>query len=445
MSRPPLEQRYRVSRDRFRIAEHAPADTAGLDRKRARELQAEDHERLAVLQKRLFAEHRQALLVRVTAFKRPSPPELAHDHHKWMARTAVAQIVVHHLQRMDPRYPAPGEAAGGGGRGTCAARGRGRVRRILPAAAVVVALASITGAGTSAAATPNCFGAAARDREHPCVNRTRSAVPTPDEVSRISISYCAPMRKQRDPQVCTFGARAAKASAHVALVGDSHALQWRTALDVAARAERWHAYSITTPGCFYSAAVFSFPLGLRDLCTSWFGSVTAWFRRHPEVSTVFVSQNAPTPIDVVPGQTVLGVKADGFRRAWSALPRTVKHVVVIRDTPFSSAATFACVRRVLAAGAQRPGPACPIPRSAALHRDGAVSAALALRSQRYGVVDMTDFFCGSRSCYPVIGGVLVHRDTDHIGVVYSRTLGPYLLRKVRRLMGSWRRGRVRSP
>jgi PPK2 family polyphosphate:nucleotide phosphotransferase len=113
MSRPPLEQRYRVSRDRFRIAEHDPADTAGLDRKRARELQAEDHERLAVLQKRLFAEHRQALLVvlqgldasgkdgtiahvmsglnpsavRVTAFKRPSPPELAHD---WLWRCVGA-------------------------------------------------------------------------------------------------------------------------------------------------------------------------------------------------------------------------------------------------------------------------------------------------------------------------------------------------------------------
>jgi PPK2 family polyphosphate:nucleotide phosphotransferase len=31
--------------------------------------------------------------------------------HKWMARTAVAQIVVHHLERMDPRYPEPGKEA----------------------------------------------------------------------------------------------------------------------------------------------------------------------------------------------------------------------------------------------------------------------------------------------------------------------------------------------
>jgi PPK2 family polyphosphate:nucleotide phosphotransferase len=113
MSRPDLVRRYRVSPRSFRIVDHDPADTAGLDRKRARELQAHDLERLASLQKRLYAEHRQALLVvlqgldaagkdgviahvmgalnplavRATAFKRPSPPELAHD---WLWRYVVA-------------------------------------------------------------------------------------------------------------------------------------------------------------------------------------------------------------------------------------------------------------------------------------------------------------------------------------------------------------------
>jgi hypothetical protein len=31
--------------------------------------------------------------------------------HKWMARTAVAQIVARHLEWMDPRNPEPDEAA----------------------------------------------------------------------------------------------------------------------------------------------------------------------------------------------------------------------------------------------------------------------------------------------------------------------------------------------
>jgi polyphosphate kinase 2 PPK2 len=54
--------------------------------------------------------------LRATAFKPPSPPEAAPWYaipadHKWMARTEVAQIVVHHLELMDPRYREPDEAA----------------------------------------------------------------------------------------------------------------------------------------------------------------------------------------------------------------------------------------------------------------------------------------------------------------------------------------------
>ena len=77
--------------------------------------------------------------------------------------------------------------------------------------------------------------------------------------------------------------------------------------------------------------------------------------------------------------------------------------------------------------------ACSIPRSRALEDDAAVAAVDALRSDRYRAIDMSDFFCGSRRCYPVIGGVLVHRDEDHINPIYARTLGPYLLRAFRRM------------
>jgi PPK2 family polyphosphate:nucleotide phosphotransferase len=113
MSRPDLVRRYRVSPRSFRIADHDPSDTAGLDRAHARELRTADLERLAALHERLYAEHRQALLVvlqgldaagkdgtiahvmsglnplavRATAFKRPSPPELAHD---WLWRYVAA-------------------------------------------------------------------------------------------------------------------------------------------------------------------------------------------------------------------------------------------------------------------------------------------------------------------------------------------------------------------
>jgi PPK2 family polyphosphate:nucleotide phosphotransferase len=113
MTAPDLESRYRARPGRFRLADHDPADTAGLDRERARTLRAGDIERLRSLQARLYAEQRRSLLivvqgldaagkdgtiahvmsgmsplgVRATAFKRPSPPELAHD---WLWRCVLA-------------------------------------------------------------------------------------------------------------------------------------------------------------------------------------------------------------------------------------------------------------------------------------------------------------------------------------------------------------------
>jgi PPK2 family polyphosphate:nucleotide phosphotransferase len=110
---PDLVSRYRVSPGRFELADHDPADTAGLDRECARTLLAADVERLRSLQERLFAEQRRSLLVvlqgldtsgkdgtvshvmagvsplgvRATAFKRPSETELGHD---WLWRCVLA-------------------------------------------------------------------------------------------------------------------------------------------------------------------------------------------------------------------------------------------------------------------------------------------------------------------------------------------------------------------
>ncbi|MGH2943784.1 MAG: SGNH hydrolase domain-containing protein, partial [Solirubrobacteraceae bacterium] len=277
----------------------------------------------------------------------------------------------------------------------------------------------------------------------PCSNPTLSVFPTVEEIDADYVpgSPCRPVAGDPAP-ICAFGVSRAKARRHFALIGDSHALHWRRAVDVVALAERWRGFSITTAACPFSAAVDQLPQGLRALCQAWYRSALEWFDDHPEVSTVLVSAFAPLPVEVrgVPsggGREVVRIKVAGYRRAWRALPRTVKHVVVVRDVPMTSQATFDCVQRVIAEGTRPPGPACTESRAYALRWDTAVSAARTLRSRRYQSVDLTGFFC-RRSCDPVIGGARVYRDPfGHITTAYSRTLGPYLHRKVRRLMRSW--------
>lgn len=303
-------------------------------------------------------------------------------------------------------------------------------------ACALAALVAIAWARPAPAAPPKCFGAAARDPRHPCSNPTRSVYPAEYSVASHPYTTSCKLLHEQPAPVCTFGASAGRATKHIALIGDSHALQWRAALETAARGARWRGYSITTAACVFSDASEHLLTGFREACDPWYRDAKAWFRRHPEVSTLFVSQYAPTPILTPPGQTYGGVRLAGYQRAWRALPKTIKHVIVIRDTPATTDAARSCVRAVLAAGTQAPGPVCATPRGPALRWDTAVSAATALRSRRYGSVDLTDFFCDARQCYPVIGGVRVYNDNDHITAAYARTLAPYVLRRVRALTAS---------
>lgn len=303
--------------------------------------------------------------------------------------------------------------------------------RALLATALAAGLA--LGFGAAAPAAPRCFGAAARDPQHPCFNPSRSFTPGVTHLDDNPFSPCELTKEQPDP-VCTFGVPAARATATVALIGDSHALHWRPAVDVVARRNHWRAYSITASGCFFSDAVKLMGVGASEICIPWYASAQRWFDDHPEVSTVFVSQNATTPVLVEPTQTLLGVKSAGFRRAWSGLPKTVRNVVVLRDTPDPRDDVFECVERVRLAGSGRPGTACVTPRADAMHQDYAATTVGLLHAARYRTIDMTSFFCGARDCYPVIGGSLVYRDIfGHVNQRFMTSLGPYLARKVRAL------------
>ncbi len=281
---------------------------------------------------------------------------------------------------------------------------------------------------------PKCFGAAARDPQRPCVNPTLSVYPSSDDPHALDEGAAG--CHDDDTRACVFGAPAEAAKGHFAVLGDSHVFHWRGALTVLARTYSWRGYSHSTGGCFFSAAVHLFSAD----CGAWYGATMAWFTAHPEVTTVFVTANADTPVAVEAGRTLRDVKVDGYKRAFAALPKTVRHIIVLRDPPASSQPTLDCVARVAAAATQRAGQVCALQRSVGLREDTAVLAARELRSERYGIIDLTHFFCGARNCYPVIGGVLVNADVwGHIVVSYMRSLQPYLLREFRKLSAHWRR------
>jgi hypothetical protein len=316
---------------------------------------------------------------------------------------------------------------------------------------VVLFTVSVLGGGAAAAsaeapvAEPDCFGAEARDPRNPCSSPSPAVFPTLENIDGdfVGGSACAPVPGDPAP-ICAFGVARSKAKRTFALLGDSHALHWRRAIDVVALAERWRGYSITTAGCPFSEAVNRLPRGgLRDYCRQWYRTALAFLRTHPEVSVVITSSFAPMPMEVdgTPsggGKKVAAIKIAGYKRTWKALPRTVEHVIHIRDNPLTNQQVFDCVQRVIAEGTQPPAVACAALRRFGVRWDNAVTAARQLRSRRYSAIDLTEFFCDERLCYPVVGGARVYRDPfGHLTTAYSRTLGPFLHRKLRALMRRW--------
>ncbi|HEU4975367.1 MAG TPA: SGNH hydrolase domain-containing protein [Baekduia sp.] len=313
--------------------------------------------------------------------------------------------------------------------------------------AVLAALAVLLAAGAPAARAqdpyssaddPPCFGAAARDVLEPCVNRSlRTKVfPRPADAAIMPNSPCTPFAQTRVLLPCAFGVDPEAATATIGLVGDSHAAHWRAGVEVVAQAEGWHGISLTHASCAFSKAKVSFARPKRRACTRWNRATLRFLRRHREIDTLFVSDHITGSVIPKHGMSKFQTQVAGFIAAWRALPETIRHIVVIRDTPRTTHNSMSCVARAVRRHVP-PGPACAVPRSFAALVDPATVAAHRWGSRRVDVVDMTPFFCSSRMCLPVIGGVLVHKDTTHLTQVFARTLGPYLQRAVEAAMRDW--------
>jgi hypothetical protein len=285
-------------------------------------------------------------------------------------------------------------------------------------------------------ATPRCFGAASHNPVHGCDNaRLRlSVTPTPGQALITPNAPCTPASLTGLVIPCIFGAPLTPTTEQVALVCDSHAETWRGAMARVADALRWNAVSLTRSSCSYSDSVPTLAPSLAVACLDWRAGVLAWFQANPQVSTVFVVDNDLGEVYGATGKTPLASQVTGYLDAWRGLPPSVKHIIVIRDSPFPGIGTAPCVEAAISH--HKPaGVACALPRASAVYPDPAADAAYK-DEPRASVIDLTDFFCGTKVCPPVIGGVLVYKDGSHMTNLFSTTLGPYLLARVRMLLAA---------
>ena len=206
----------------------------------------------------------------------------------------------------------------------------------------------------------------------------------------------------------------------VAVIGDSHAEQWRSALGLIARRRNWAVIEMYRGGCaanYAPAVMFEGRPQAPDGCLGWSHSLSARLQAfHPSLvlTTAFVRAT-----QFAPGSS----GAQGFLDIWSEWQKFAK-VVVLADIPGTGGKNQP---QCLAIHAGNPL-ACLTDRATALPDDDLDRAArLSSRSALpVRLVDLNRYFCDRPACYAVIGGVPVYYDADHLTRRFAVSLTPYL-------------------
>ena len=211
-------------------------------------------------------------------------------------------------------------------------------------------------------------------------------------------------------------------SAHVVLVGDSHAAQWISALDEVAKERNWRLTLVTKDACPFASVRVS--VRSPASCEAWNKNLAASLAaRRP---AVVIASQAEYLVLTTSGRLDAAASApamaQGLRSNYATLIAAGTKVLVLRNTPTPGINVEDCV-----SGNSGNVKRCVIPRSKAADHVGAAQIAAVKGLVGASLIDLNNAICPNDPCAPVIGGVLVWRDTEHMTRTYGLSLAPRLL------------------
>lgn len=218
------------------------------------------------------------------------------------------------------------------------------------------------------------------------------------------------------PEDCQIGI--AGSAIRIALVGDSHAGQYRAGLARLAKLNNWSVNSFLKSGCPYTDAVRVHDQELTDSCRKWLKEVKReiW---SGNFDVVITSQASGVDWVTNSNQTQEAAAESGLESAWSELARAGIQVLVIKDHPRPAPKWMRCLELNSVAD-------CSQNRSAAFLYDPQIQAVDRLQNPNVKLVDLDKYFCSAELCEPVIGHVIVYKGISHLTGTYVTTLSPYI-------------------
>ncbi|MFK4115541.1 acyltransferase family protein [Microbacterium sp. NPDC006705] len=235
---------------------------------------------------------------------------------------------------------------------------------------------------------------------------------------------------------CTYGPPADGATRTVALMGDSHAAHYTSALAKLAVTEGWRVVSVAQSGCM--------PVGFDDRlvalwapekasdCRAWAEQAIGYLAQRSDIDTVVYSSISREYGYVDGTPTDQQDISESYMRSWQPWVDAGKRVLVLADTAFLNRGG------ILECLAKQEGVAdpCASPRDTVLAKpDPMIVAAERMAPGAVGVFDPNDFICDSDLCHAVVGGIPVFVDHNHLLQAFAMTLAGPISAAMRALEG----------
>ena len=262
------------------------------------------------------------------------------------------------------------------------------------------------------------------------VNQVSSITPdvseVEDDVADVYEEGCHVDQVSTEVEPCVYGN--ADSDYVVAIVGDSHAAQWIPTLQELAETNDWRLETYTKSACALNTVAVNNGGSVYESCYDWGQNILEHFTGPdaPDHVIASASSHSAASSSEAPEGMRTGDIESGYADAWTQIEDAGVGLTVLLDTPRPSFDVPECI-----AENEETLTECAADRGEAMDSSGYEGMLSAAETAGIDTVDMSDALCSPDACAPVVGGVIVWRDSHHITATYAETLAPSLENELR--------------
>ena len=227
---------------------------------------------------------------------------------------------------------------------------------------------------------------------------------------------------------------------HVVILGDSHAAHWLPALYALAQDMDWRVTGLTKGSCPPATVLVSYakpsaPGRPYTECRDWLAKAVAWILAEKPAALIVSASHTRYQLPEMTAHQSTSTLANGLVTLVHKIAAAGIPVAAIKHTPFPGKDIPLCLSTLAArGGGQADVGKCGYDARKAL-TDGWIGLA-AQRHPQLRLLTFDDAFCRADdgTCPPIIGNVVVLRDTSHMTASFSRSLAPALRRRLLAVM-----------